>query len=88
MRPVQMLLRSKSILRRKSAEGNGVGKSACVDIGSAAALLAAVQAIRDDYFSAEVSPLDDEGLPSPVRMQVKMAAAYRMAQTRSVNSPK
>jgi len=26
-----MLLRSKSILRRKSAEEDGVGKSACVD---------------------------------------------------------
>ena len=33
-----MLLRSKSILRRKSAEGNGVGKSACVDWWCAALL--------------------------------------------------
>ena len=36
--PVQMLLRSKSILRRKSAEGNGVGKSACADWWCAALL--------------------------------------------------
>lgn len=33
-----MLLRSKSILRRKSAKGNGVGKSACVDWWCAALL--------------------------------------------------
>ena len=38
MPPVQMLLRSKSILRRKSAEGNGVGKSACADWWCAALL--------------------------------------------------
>ena len=42
-----------------------------------------VGAICDgDYCSAEVSPLDDEGLPSAVRMQVKMAVAYRMARMR------
>ena len=68
-----MLLRSESILRRKSAEGNGVGKSACVDWWCAALL--PCRAIRDDYFSAEGSPLDDEGLLLPVRMQVKMAVA-------------
>lgn len=68
-----MLLHSKSILRRKSAEEDGVGKSACVDWWCAALL--PCQAIRDGYFSAEVSPLDDEGLLLPVRMQVKMAAA-------------
>jgi len=39
------------------------------------AALLPCQAIRDGYFSAEVSPLDDEGLLLPVRMQVKMAAA-------------
>jgi len=33
------------------------------------------RAKHDDYFSAEVSSLGDEGLPSAVRMQVKMAAA-------------
>ena len=33
-----MLLRSKSILRRKSAEGNEVGKSACADWECAALL--------------------------------------------------
>ena len=107
-----MLLRSKSILRRKSAEGTvwvgvpapigGAGRS-CPDgqFAMGAGLMMAdasignvkrcrpVGVIRDDsYFSAEESSLGDEGLPLLVRMQVKIAVAYRMAQTRSVNSPK
>ena len=76
-----MLLHSKSILRRKSAEGNGVGKSACVDIGSARRCCRFAARLDGDYCG--VLSLDAGALP--VRMQVKMAVAYRMARMRQGN---
>ena len=65
-----MLLRSKSILRRKSAEEDGVGKSAASI--ETAGRCCPVGARRDGDYCGVLS-LDAGALP--VRMQVKMAAA-------------